>query len=101
MGLLKTIIEQLQAQSYGTPGTPEKTAGVPAKPNTGAAWAPGTPGTPSFSNVGVAISIMEHLQFCEYSLHRLQSLRLVQVVKVGCLRWPVGIKQGHSHIAAH
>ena len=55
MGLLKTIIEQLQAQSYGTPGTPEKTAGVPAKPNTGAAWAPGTPGTPQNRYTGKAI----------------------------------------------
>ena len=55
MGLLKTIIEQVQAQSYGTPGTPEKTAGVPAKPNTGAAWAPGTPGTPQNRYDGKAI----------------------------------------------
>lgn len=55
MGMLKTIIEQLQAQSYGTPGTPEKTAGVPAKPNTGAAWAPGTPGTPQNRYTGKAI----------------------------------------------
>ena len=55
MGMLKTIIEQLQAQSYGTHGTPEKTAGVPAKPNTGAAWAPGTHGTPQNRYTGKAI----------------------------------------------
>ena len=55
MGMLKTIIEQLQARSGVTPVTPQKTAGVTAKPNTGAGWTPVTPVTPQNRYDGKAI----------------------------------------------
>ena len=55
MGLLKTIVEQLQSQSGVTPVTPQKTAGVTAKPSTGAGWTPVTPVTPQNRYTGKAI----------------------------------------------
>ena len=56
MGLLKSIVEQLQARSGVTPVTPVTRDGVTAKPNTGAACTPVTPVTPVSNNTGVAIS---------------------------------------------
>ena len=55
MGLLKSIVEQLQARGGVTPVTPEKNAGVTAKPNTGADWTPVTPVTPPNRYDGKAI----------------------------------------------
>lgn len=55
MGLLKTIVEQLQARSGVTPVTPQKIAGVTEKPNTGAGWTPVTPVTPQNRYTGKAI----------------------------------------------
>lgn len=55
MGLLKTIVQQLQARSRDTPDTPRKTAGVSVKPNTGAACTPDTPDTPQIRYDGKAI----------------------------------------------
>ena len=55
MGLLKTIVEQLQARSGVTPVTPETLGGVTAKPNTGAACTLVTPVTPQNRYTGKAI----------------------------------------------
>ena len=55
MGLLKSIVEQLQARSGVTPVTPVTHDGVTAKPNTGAACTPVTPVTPQNRYTGKAI----------------------------------------------
>ena len=56
MGVLKSIVEQLQARSGVTPVTPVTHDGVTAKPSTGAGCTPVTPVTPVSNNTGVAIS---------------------------------------------
>lgn len=55
MGLLKTIVQQLQARSGVTPVTPVTNDGVTAKPSTGAGCTPVTPVTPQNRYDGKAI----------------------------------------------
>ena len=56
MGLLKTIVQQLQARSGVTPVTPVTHDGVTAKPSTGAGCTPVTPVTPQNRYTGKAIT---------------------------------------------
>lgn len=54
MGTLKELVQRLQAQFAGTPGTPVFQAGVPEKPSIHAGCTPGTPGTPKNGKGGDA-----------------------------------------------
>ena len=79
MGLLKTIVEQLQARSGVTPVTHD---GVTAKPSTGAGCTPVTPVTPVFNNVRVAIS---GFTLRMVSLPRLAAAATATSVRIGVI----------------